>query len=222
MTTLRLRPDLEDALSALPDVRLVSVVTAPDATPLEVHVLAAPGRPPEQLASDVRSVALTLFDLELQRRIVSIVQLGEQRTARDASAGPDRLTAAPPDAGPRAVVERVSVSTDRAGSAAEVAIRIGGAELCGRACGGATPAGRPRVIAEATVQALSDLLRDGCGVESVRLLPAGTRQVAVVVLAVRVPRFGELLLTGSALVRSYPDEAVVRAVLDGLNRHLAA
>jgi hypothetical protein len=36
-----------------------------------------------------------------------------------------------------------------------------------------------------------------------------------------VPRVGELVLTGSALVRNDEADAVARAVLDALNRRLA-
>ena len=44
----------------------------------------------------------------------------------------------------------------------------------------------------------------------------------MVVLLLLAARFGAQALAGSALVRSAPDDAVGRAVLDALNRQLAA
>ena len=62
MTVLRLLPELEDALRALPGVRAVSIVTTGDAVPTEVHVLAAPGKPAKQIVRDVQSLAMASFD----------------------------------------------------------------------------------------------------------------------------------------------------------------
>lgn len=78
MPTLRLLPDLEDALRQIPGVRAVSVVTDPHARPTEVHVLASPGKPAKQVVRDVQSVALTRYDIDLDHRIVSVVQIGEE------------------------------------------------------------------------------------------------------------------------------------------------
>ena len=78
MPTLRLLPDLEDALRQIPGIRAVSVVTDPKAVPTEVHVLASPGKPAKQLVRDVQSVALTRYDIDLDHRIVSVVQIGEE------------------------------------------------------------------------------------------------------------------------------------------------
>ncbi|MFZ0323839.1 MAG: hypothetical protein WAN48_06875 [Actinomycetes bacterium] len=78
MPTLRLLPDLEDAIREIPGIRAVSVVTNPKAVPTEVHVLASPGKPAKQLVRDVQSVALTRYDIDLDHRIVSVVQIGEE------------------------------------------------------------------------------------------------------------------------------------------------
>ena len=41
-----------------------------------MHVVAHPGKHPKQIARDVQSIALASFGLELDRRIISVVQLG--------------------------------------------------------------------------------------------------------------------------------------------------
>lgn len=83
MPTLRLLPDLEDALRQIPGVRAVSVVTDGKATPLEVHVLAAPGKAAKQVVRDVQSVALARYDIDVDHRIVSVVQIGDDEPLRD-------------------------------------------------------------------------------------------------------------------------------------------
>ena len=52
-------------------------------------------------------------------------------------------------------------------------------------------------------------------------IPVGSRSVAVSVLQVQVPRTGEQVLSGSAVVRGDEADAVARSVLDAVNRRLA-
>ena len=77
MPTLRLLPELEDALRHIQGVKAASVVTGPDAVPTEVHVLAAPGKPAKQVVRDVQSLALARYDIDIDHRIVSVVQIGD-------------------------------------------------------------------------------------------------------------------------------------------------
>ena len=93
MTALRLLPELEDALAGIPGVRAVSVVTGPDATPTEVHVLASQGKPAKQVVRDVQSLAMASYGLALDHRIVSVVQIGDDATvASIAPASPSEST----------------------------------------------------------------------------------------------------------------------------------
>jgi hypothetical protein len=78
---LRLLPDLESGLAALPGIRAASVVTDGTAKPVEVHVLAQPGKPAEQIVRDMQSVALVEHGLDLDHRIVSVVQLAAEEVA---------------------------------------------------------------------------------------------------------------------------------------------
>lgn len=66
---------LEAELSRIPGVTATRVVVDDDGAPSEIHVLAGPDKPAKQVVRDVQSVALARFDLELDRRIVSVVQL---------------------------------------------------------------------------------------------------------------------------------------------------
>ena len=77
MPTLRLLPELEDAIRHIPGVRAASVVTDPQAQPTEVHVLAAPGKPAKQVVRDVQSLAMAQYNIDLDHRIVSVVQIDD-------------------------------------------------------------------------------------------------------------------------------------------------
>src|SRR6478735_7921695 len=67
--------ELERELCRLPDVSAARVVTDDIGRPTEVHILAAGIKHPKQVVRDVQSVALASFGIELDRRIVSVVQL---------------------------------------------------------------------------------------------------------------------------------------------------
>lgn len=217
MPTLRLLPELEDALRLLPGVRAVSVVTGPDADPQEVHVLATPGKPPKQVVRDVQSLALAQFDIDLDHRIVSVVQIGDPQPVDEAPASsseaPDELPARP-------VISAIATRTGDGQCEVVVTLAAGEHAFSGTALGPLATAQRPRVVAAATLSALKELLGMRCELESAQIVTAGSREVALTVVALGVPRGGDHVLTGSAPVRGDEADAVARSVLDALNRTL--
>src|SRR5205823_1253448 len=68
--------EVEREICRLPDVSISRLVAEPSGRVSEVHVVAHPGKHPKQIARDVQSIALASFGLELDRRIISVVQLG--------------------------------------------------------------------------------------------------------------------------------------------------
>lgn len=223
MAALRLLPELEDALRALPGVQAVSIVTTGDAVPTEVHVLATPGKPAKQIVRDVQSLAMASFDQEIDHRIISVVQIGDAATVIDL----DGVAVADgPDAGPdpsalrRPVIAAVSMLTAEQEATASVSLRVGPDVHDGTATGSSAPSQRPRLVAMATLDAVRELLGMRCEIEAAQVTDAGAQQVALVVLSLTVPRVGQQLLTGSAVVRADPADAVARSVLAALNRQL--
>lgn len=214
MTTLRLLPDLEHSLSQIQGVRAASVVTGPDARPTEIHVLAGAGKPAKQLVRDVQSLAMAKFDLDIDHRIVSVVQLDPDELSVITSG----LTGAS-DA-PRPVMTTVQLRTTSGETEATVAVAMGEHSFEGKATGTGTANARPRLVARATLEAVRELLGSPAEVEHAAIAQVGDHTVAVCVIAVLVPRIGEQLLTGSALVRDDEADAVARCVLDALNRRL--
>ena len=226
MPTLRLLPELEDSLRQIQGVKAASVVTGPDAVPTEVHVLAAPGKPAKQIVRDVQSMALARYDIDIDHRIVSVVQIGDEEvraTAESAATGTTEEKAEPEDEdlSPRPVISAITVRSSKGQTEATVTLSAAGSDFEGRSRGPAAQSHRARLVAAATLDAASELLGQACDVESAWIVATGPRAVAVSVLTLTVPRTGEQVLTGAAVVRGDDADAVARSVLAALNRQLA-
>jgi hypothetical protein len=230
MPTLRLLPELEDSLRHIPGVKAASVVTGPDAVPTEVHVLATPGKAAKQVVRDVQSLALARYDIEIDHRIVSVVQMGddEVRTVEPEVNGSSASKEADPeqdtdDSDPvvRPAIAAIMVRSGHGETQASVTLAIGDQLFEGESKGPAGQSHRSRLVALATLDAVAELLGQPCEVESASIVHTGLREVALSVLTVMVPRTGEQVLTGSAAVRGDDADAVARSVLAALNRQLA-
>ena len=104
---------------------------------------------------------------------------------------------------------------------ASVTLAAGDQLFEGRSQGPAGQTHRARLVAIATLDAVAELLGQPCEVESSMVVATGTREVALTVLTMIVPRTGEQVLTGCAVVRGDEADAVARSVLAALNRQLA-
>lgn len=224
---------VERELCRIPEVRAARIVADANGVPVEVHVLATPGKHAKQVVRDVQSVAMASHGLEIDHRIVSVVQLDDP----DAIAGrppPEPTTVAPAamaaggdepdDDEPRIVVDRVAVDRKGLGCTAEVVLRRGDDVATGTAQGSVAASATNRLVAEATLIALRDLEPTAAhaSVEMATVAPLGGRDVALTsVVLVRPPN--EEIVTGSAPVRTNGEhEALARSVLDALNRRLPA
>ena len=171
----------------------------------EIHVLARRNKVPKQLVRDVQSLSQALYGVDIDRRIVSVVQLAD----------------ADLDGGVRPALVDVSESLE--GSRAEVAVTLRWQEslLIGTATGAAASATRPRQIAEATLEAIRQAVHPDAAlaVASMDVPTLGSRRVAIAQV-VLVTEASERMLIGSAYVDDDETKAVVRSVLDALNRHL--
>jgi hypothetical protein len=220
MSTLRLLPELEDSLRQIAGIKAASVVTGPDAVPTEVHVLAAPGKPAKQVVRDVQSMALARYDIDIDHRIVSVVQIGDdpvEDSLAAAEAGADANN------GETTIRPRIAAIMVRSGGGiTEASVTLAAADQLfeGKAQGPVGSSHRSRIVAIATLDALGDLLGQTCEVESASVVSTGSREVALAVLTLMVPRTGEQVLTGCAIVRGDEADAISRAVLAALNRHL--
>jgi hypothetical protein len=228
MPTLRLLPELEDALRHIQGVRAASVVTGPDAVPTEVHVLADPGKPAKQVVRDVQSLAMARYDIDIDHRIVSVVQMGDDEVRTTApAASPGTETDAvdeddeQADGVVRPAIAAIMVRSGKGETEASVTLAAGDQLFEGSSQGPAGASHRARLVAVATLDAVAELLGQPCEVESSTIVATGTREIALTVLTMVVPRTGEQVLTGCAAVRGDEADAVARSVLAALNRQLA-
>lgn len=204
--------DVEREICRLPDVSISRLVAEPSGRVTEVHVVAAPGKHPKQIVRDVQSIALASFGLELDRRIISVVQLGAGTLDHDritVSNRPSIVAITAEASGLRSLV-RVTLARDEE-------------EAVGFAEGSIATSARHRLVATATVDALRQLesAAECIDVDHAQIVRVGSLDVAVVTVVFVVPP-SEQTVSGSAIVRAQQEaDAVAKAVLDATNRRLA-
>jgi hypothetical protein len=170
-----------------------------------VHVLGGPDRSARVIAVDIVSALAADLGVTIDPRQV--------RVAAQQADGTDGL---PPQSRLKFVGLSVSVMQHKA--EVKVQLETDGLVYEGIASGAYANRNRLEPVAEATLRAVEVFLRaEGLfALEGVRLLQVGTREVAVAVVTL-AGREDETL-TGSCPVREDRREAVVRAVLDTVNR----
>lgn len=210
--------ELERELYRIADVTAARVVLDDESQIAEVHILSSPRKHAKQVVRDVQSVAMATFGIDLDRRIVSVVQL-------DAVAS-SSLTG--PEDDPEALdVERIcvdGVTADRSGlqCTAQVVLTRGDQRATGTAEGLVATSSVLRLVAQATIAALRHLEPAAVrsDVETATMIRLGDRAIAVTSIVVVVPPYEEVI-SGSAMVRPAGEfDAVARSVLDATNRRL--
>jgi hypothetical protein len=206
--------ELERELCRLPEVSAARVVTDDIGRPTEVHILASGAKHAKQVVRDVQSVALASFGIEVDRRIVSVVQLNGD--------GPHLVEATAPIELNRAVLVKVNAETSGLRSLVRVTLARGDEEAVGFCEGSVASTARHRLIAAATIDALRQLQKaaESLDIDSAQIERVGIHDVAIVTVVFVMPP-AEQMVSGSAIVRDHQDpEAIVRAVLDATNRRL--
>ena len=198
--------ELEETLSRLDSVDAVRVVTEGDRV-AEVHILAATSKPPKQVVRDVQSVAMARYGTNIDRRVISVVQLAAQTMATQ------------PEVRPRLV----DIRDQADGPRTTVTVRLSwqNGEHEGQASGPIATTARLRLVGEATLEALDRIFVNlpPLVLDSVGIANVGMRRIAVAVVVGGTSQSSELAV-GSALAGEDEPEAAVRAVLDALNRRL--
>jgi hypothetical protein len=204
---------IETELCRLPDVVAARIVADDLGRPVEIHVLAHTGKHAKQVVRDVQSVALASFGLEVDRRIVSVVQLGPN--------GSGDVAIEAPVAAHRVRIASIDTSTTGMRSSIHVSLTYADEAATGFAEGAMAAATRPRLVASATIDALRQLesSAERLDVSGAELTRVGGVDLAIVTLVLLEPPL-ERQLTGSAIVHHLADDAVVRSVLDAVNRRL--
>jgi len=200
--------ELEETLCRLPSIDAVRVVGDSERI-TEVHVLSAPDKAPKQVVRDIQSLAMARFGTNLDRRIISVVQITpDQITARGGGGDRPRIVGIREEPGGNRITIHVTLSWQ-------------GEEAIGTASGSAASSARLRLVGEATLRALEEALGGSppLALDAIGTPAVGMRTVVVAVV-VSVTSQGEEVAVGSSLADGDESEATVRAVLDALNRRI--
>ena len=243
--------ELEIELCRIPEVTAARIVVNDQGRPTEVHILASPEKHAKQVVRDIQSVAMASFGVDLDRRVISVVQLeGQERVVVGAVGDEDNDRGmGQTDMGERrAEMREPAVQVDLEGDevrpaededrvivdgvvtvrtglvcVAEVTLQRGGERVKGRAEGTLASAAVHRIVAQATLDALRQVEHGAlrADVESASLVRLGERSVALVTIVLLRPPFEEVM-AGAGVVRAAGEhDAVARAVLHAVNRRLS-
>jgi len=210
---------LEEDLQKVPGIRHVRVVGAD--RPSEIHIVSNGDRPPKQVVRDVQSLASAGYDIPIDHRIVSVVQLDTEAQwaaeAVDHAAEKEPL----PD---RPVID--SIAFGRRGDEGWVRVRLGWAqgELTeGIARFNGDRDARAHAAASAVIDALNPKLEaygSRVTIEDVTLQQTRLRELVVVQCALARRSF-TMSVVGSSAISDDIATAAVHATLQGLNRSLS-
>jgi hypothetical protein len=228
---------LEQELCRIPDVNAARIVADESGRPVEVHILASPAKHAKQIVRDVQSVAIAAFGLDIDRRIISVVQLdlvpsvadvgpAVQEASAPIQSGqmPQTAAAAPfePVAPPRIVIEGVSEMRSGTDCSIQVSLRRDDDRAIGITEGLLVGGSTLRLAATSTLAALRQLepVAAKADIEHAVVVRVGERSVAVAsVVFVATPH--EEVLVGVAVVGAAGEhDAMARAILDATNRRL--
>jgi hypothetical protein len=209
--------EVERELCRLPEVNAARIVEDDIGRPVEVHILASRAKHPKQIVRDVQSVAMASFGLDLDRRVVSVVQL-------EGGSGDEAVVGLPVGTS-RVLIGDIAVERKGVRAMVEVELRHDDVSIVGRVEGSVATSARHRLVADATLDALRRLVpaADAVDVETASVMRVGQRDVAVTTVVFVLPP-AEDIGAGSAVVRDAGEtgeaHAVARAVLDATNRRL--
>lgn len=194
---------LEKLINSVEGVISCKVVTDENGDVTEVHILAGDQRNPKQIVRDIETTSMVQLGLELDHKKISVAQVHNDLVVP----------------GKRLLLRGVSFALVETQVEVAVELAYGDRVEVGRASGRKTQSNQQRLLAQATLQAVTNFLGDQeiFVLEQVSVQPFA-QQSAVMVAVALLNQDQEEMLLGAALVRGDQREAIVRATLDAVNR----
>lgn len=224
--------ELERAWVRIPAVSAAKVVLSPSGDIAEVHIVAADDRSPKLVVRDIQSVARAMFDLDIDYRRVSVVQMPvevepepELFAVEDVpenegtSAAPVTPLRAIPSVIPGGVHVEPSVSKvviSQSGALTEVSVEVVGPAAVGSGSVRG-PSSQVAMLASRAALAAREALGadDAAVVAGVEESTVGGRRVVIVAAIVAGPA-GEVFATACAPVTGSIAEAAAAAALQAV------
>ncbi|UCH34859.1 MAG: hypothetical protein JSV65_00450 [Armatimonadota bacterium] len=206
---------IEQTIKRLRNVLSVRVAGNGQGDVEEVHVLIDNKRNPKQVGRDIESALMSELGVRVDHRKISIAQV------RDSEARAPE---------PRLQLANISITTDRRLVQARITLSRGEDSFAGLASAPSYDYEQLRLIAEATLHAVTEYLhsaveddesRPALAVQRVHVSSPGEMEKDVVMVSVRlIHGRGDETLAGLAFVRHDLWKAAACATLDAINRRL--
>lgn len=198
--------EYEDTLKRIRDVITARAVLGPDGSIEEIHVLAGPGRSVRYIARDVESSIIAAFGNPIDRRKISVAQLGGDPGRQEK----------------RVQLRKVEIVSEADSAEVNVYLKMGNNEVMGTAEGVPTAKNWLWLAAAAAISAIGQYLSPDVSFNIEDVSVSSLRSAKIALVTVMLFAFGkEQLLTGSCPVSHDEREAVVKATLDAVNRKFA-
>lgn len=213
----------ETILRELPGV--VGAFVQPDAFghPREIHLLIKPGPPTREFAQHVQSVLESRLQIPIDKRIISIAQLADEKTLE----GPEGKARGEPAADAGGRYRLLGIETEVSGGRVTVRLRLlyDGEEVTGEATEIEARDGRARAAAMAALGAVNRISGDKArfGLDFATIVEAVGSDYALASVAVTSPHLGRgaVNLSGAnRVLEEDPETAAALAVLKATNRVL--
>jgi hypothetical protein len=197
---------LQQSLQRIEGVSSARVVLNHHGEITDIHLVGLPSRKAKQIVRDVESLIHAQFDMPVDYRCISLVQLGGE-SATGTRQRVRFVSARPHPNDPHCV--QVVLSCDQHHYEGIAALNAGEQEQ------------RAPAVANATLCALQGLVANSVKLrtQEARIITSSEQNVSLTVVEVSTLR-GNECLSGTALVNDNEFEAVARATLDALNRRL--
>lgn len=198
--------EYESFLNKIPGVISSKIVLDQEGNIVELHILANIERNPKQIARDVQSALMAKYGIPIDHKVISIAQTQDSKLCR---------------INPRLVIKSVSISIEDSRVEARVVLTKDDKTFEGIARGLNFTQGRFRALAEATLNAIQQFLGGEClfSVTDIQKTTMSGKAVCIVAIS-QVSEHEENFLIGSSPIEYDENKAVVKAVLDALNRKL--
>lgn len=197
--------DIEKLICKLPDVISCRVIEDEGGKIIEVHVLTNLSKNTKQLVRDIQSAINAQFGLDIDYKIISIAQI-EEKDIREK----------------RIMIKSISLNNSQSYMEACVVLVDGEGSLYeGRCQKIKSRMNKLKVLSEATIAALEKYISIS-GMffwESIDCIAISNRNVIVCLVGTTMNNTDEILV-GSSIIRADENEAVVKSVLDAVNRRI--
>jgi len=176
---------------------------------VEIHVLADSSRAPKQVVRDIESAVLVKIGLELDHKIISVAQLGDDVTS-------------PPGSDGRLQLSYINFSIKKGTATITITINSGDDHYTATTTGPNAKFNRLRLTSSATLSAVekSKNISGNLVVGDVQKIILCEHEIIAVAIFFQANNKEEILL-GTAINKGDDLESTVRATLDALNRKVS-